>query len=49
MNGNISQMAYVGDVWYQIMDKRQGENYESEFGLVFNSSNYKRPIKRSGG
>ena len=33
MNGNIGQMAYVGDVWYQIMDKRQSENGESEYLL----------------
>lgn len=26
MEGNIGQMAYVGDVWYQIMDKRTGVN-----------------------
>ena len=33
MGGNIGQIAYVGDVWYQIMDKRQGENGESEYLL----------------
>ena len=26
MEGNIGEMALLGDVWYQIMDKRYGVN-----------------------
>jgi len=26
MEINIGQMAYMGDVWYQVMDKRHGKN-----------------------
>ena len=44
MEGQIGQMALVGDVWYQIMDKRHGVNelsgYEENEYLLYSKSSW---------
>lgn len=42
--GQIGQMALVGDVWYQIMDKRHGVNelsgYEGNEYFLYSKSSW---------